>query len=254
MAKPTGLSPSTIRRRIRAVEDRLGRSTMPNTTRRIKLRLREMGIQSPGFFPVKAHTRFVVRTANAIATVLVRRGIRIDRGLTVQSARAHDSFRDSGAAQDQVSKRYWAGKGAPGVARVIGTGESWTLRNHPKWTLERKVMTYADHTGRGVKVGNSFMNGVVPSGTSFRLLVSQRQADPKRVDALVREHLAVVKFERELEDMGVDLKSLFRELMKRNPRSFAQQVEKSIDPKVDEIISASMKRLGIRKMDPGFII
>ncbi len=222
-----------------------------STTRRIKRELHNLAIRSPGFAPVKKHTIFVKRLANTLAKELRRRRIAVDRGLVNQAALAHDSRRDSkNPYADIESQVFFAKRGAPEIARAIHEGESWNLRNYGHWSIEKKIVSYSDTTCRGVKFGNSFVNGILPSKTAFRLLISQRNADPVRVDALVRERQGVEKFEKELLSEGFDINLVVSEHMKRNPKSFEGLVEKQIaSANVDKIIKASMKRLGIKKLN-----
>ncbi|MBN1940988.1 MAG: hypothetical protein JW772_02285 [Candidatus Diapherotrites archaeon] len=223
------------------------RGKVSHTQRRIRRELKDLAKRSPGFAPVRVHSEFVKRLGNSVAKALQAHGVKVDRGLVNQASLAHDSRRDF-TEQDKEAQSIWARRGAPAVASVIGTGESWTLRNYRHWPLEKKIVAWGDNICRGVKVGSTFVNGIVPSETAYKLLVSQRQAYPERVDALTRERQAVVRFENELRQIGLDPDAIVRGQMKHNPKSFLPEVEKAIDPKVNEIIAASMKRLRIKKL------
>ncbi|HLD58701.1 MAG TPA: hypothetical protein VI977_03620 [archaeon] len=231
-----------------------GRGKLGGTTKRIKRELHEIGKRSPGYKPVKVHSGIVANFGVTIANTLNRqlrargrvRGVLVDVGLVKQICLAHDSRRDF-PDQDLQAQVTWARRGAPAVARLVGTGESWTLKNYPNWTLEKKILALGDNICRGVKVGNTFANGILLSETAYRLLVSQRQAYPDRVDALTRERQAVIKFERELKAGGVDVKEIIRKMMRRNPHGFEEEVRKATVPNVNAIIKASMKRIGITK-------
>jgi hypothetical protein len=80
-------------------------------------------------------------------------------------------------------------------------------------------------------------------------LISQRQFEPSRVNALILGRQAVLKFENDLRSQGVNPDLIVQEQMKRNPRVFLQEVEKAIDPKVEDIMTAALNRLGIKKTD-----
>ncbi|MDD5148721.1 MAG: hypothetical protein PHH08_04625 [Candidatus ainarchaeum sp.] len=229
------------------------RGNAGHTTRRIRRELVAIGKRSPGFKPVKVHSKFVANFGNEIAKALnaqfkargIAKGARLDRGLIVQIGLAHDSRRDF-KDQDAQAQIIWARRGAPRIAKLIGTGASWSLANYASWPLERKILGLGDNICRGVKVGNTFKNGIIPSETAYKLLISQRQKDTKMVDAMTRERQAVIKFEKELEGNGVDVHGIIRKMMQKNPKGFLEEVQRQTDQKVDEIMRASFERCEIR--------
>jgi hypothetical protein len=251
-ASPETSGSNVIRREIISARRKLARVSLArrdkagHTTRRIRRELNELARRSPGFAPVKVHSDFVKRLANSVAKKLQEKhGMRVvDRGKVNQAALAHDSRRDF-KKQDLEAQVIWAKRGAPAIGNIIGTGESWTLRNDPYWPLEKKIVAWGDNICRGVKVGDTFVNGIVPSRTAYRLLVSQRQANQASVDNLTRERQAVLKFETDLKSRGLDPDSIVREQMQRNPKGFEEEVQRAIDQNVGRIINASLRRLKI---------
>lgn len=224
----------------------ISRGRAGHTTRRVKRELRALGRRSPGFAPVKAHSALVKRAANELAKALQEKGFEIDRGLVNQAALAHDSRRDV-KNHDLATKKFWAERGAPELARTIG--DLLTLENYRAWPLEKKLLAWGDNVCRAVKRGKAIVNGTLPSKKAFRLLASQRQAFPGKIDDLVRERQAIVKFEKWLKRQGIDLDSILAKRLKKNPPGFEAEVEKDIDPNVDRILAASLKRLGLKKIE-----
>jgi hypothetical protein len=222
------------------------------TRKRIRRELKALGRRSPGFKPVKSHSGFVANFGVAIAQALNAqymqrgraKGVRIDVKLIEQIGLAHDSRRDM-QDQDLQAQITWANRGAPNVARLVGTGASWSLKNYANWPLEKRILALGDNICRGVKVGNTFVNGIIPSETAYKLLISQRQKDPNMVDAMTRERQAVIKFENELNQMGVDVDGIIKKMMERNPKGFLEEVQKQTDQKAGEIMKASFERCGI---------
>ena len=246
------ISKKSIRATIAKTEKTLSaagikRGRAPHTTRRIYRELNALAIRSPGFALMKKHTAFVKRFANSLAKALQEKHIALDRGLVNQSAIAHDSRRDF-KEHDLEAKFIWAMRGAPQLAKNIGTGKVWTLQSNARWPIEKRILAYSDVCNRGVKAGSAFLNGTLLSSTAFRLLVSQRQANPGWVDRIVKERQATFAFEKYLRSSGIDPGKIIAQHMKRNPKAFMAAVEKTIDPNVGKIISASMKRLKIKRL------
>lgn len=233
---------------------RIGRS--PHTSKRGWRELVRMGERSPGFKAVKMHSRFVKRFANEVAKQWNQgvaskgkiRGAAVDRGLVNQAALTHD-FRRDFKEQDKQAQIYAAQLGATKLARILGTGQAWTPRNSRDWPLERKMMALGDTVCRGIKVGNNFVNGIVPMEKAFKLLVSQRFSNPANVDALVLERLAQVEFAAQLKQAGVNVDSITRRQAKRNPISLMPAIDAKIrsvgNERLAEEISSSMARFGI---------
>jgi len=229
----------------------ISRGRTGRVTRRIQRELAGLAARSPQFAPVKMHALFVKRIANSLARELQSRGVKLDRGLVNQAALAHDSRRDGKNPHADIdSQVFWAKSGAPEIGRTIPEGESWCLRNYRLWPLEKRLVIYGDNICRSVKIGGSFLCGILRSKTAFRLLISQRFADPKRVDGLVKERQAVLKFEAELRSKGVEADAAIIRLMKKNPPRFTAEVDKAIAASdIGPIVIASMKRLGIKRLD-----
>lgn len=251
--------PKTVQGEIVESQIKLGRmgiqrGNVAHTARRIRRELVAIGKRSPGFKPVKVHSKFVANFGIAVARALNEqfkakgkaKGVLLDIGLIGQIGLAHDSRRDF-KEQDAQAQIIWAKRGAPGVAKLVGTGASWSLANYANWPLEKRILALGDNICRGVKVGNTFKNGIIPSETAYKLLISQRQKDPAMVDAMTRERQAVIRFERELESRGVNVQGIIRNMMAKNPEGFLEEVEKQTDSDVDKIMLASFKRCGITK-------
>ena len=223
------------------------RGRLSGTTRRIKRELVDLVKRSPQYKPVQRHVGNVKRTGNAIAKALQLSGFLVDRGLVNQATLAHDSRKDL-ANHSTETKSYWVKRGGSDFKKILGTDMTWSLRNYPKWNFEKKILAYSDNVCRAVKVGNTYVNGVVPTKIAFKLAISQRRAFPKQVDALIRERQAILKFEEELLSNGINLQAIIEEQMKRNPAGYFEVVKSTIAPDVDKIIEESIKRQHIKKL------
>jgi len=235
-------------------ESRIGRP--PHTSRRGWRELRRMGVRSPGYKAVKTHSRFVKRFANEVAKRWNQnavskgrvRGAKVDRGLVNQAALTHD-FRRDFTEQDKQAQFYAAQLGATRLARILGTGDSWTPKTRRIWSLEKNIVALSDTVCRGIKVGNNFVNGIVPMEKAFKLLVSQRFLNPANVDALVLERLAQVEFAAQLKKAGVNIDSIIKEQMVHNPKAFMPAVNAQIkhvsELMLAEKIAQSLLKLGL---------
>ncbi|MDD5163570.1 MAG: hypothetical protein PHD95_05170 [Candidatus ainarchaeum sp.] len=251
--KPKTIGGEILESQIKLGRTGIRRGNVGKTGRRIRRELVAIGQRNPGFRPVKVHSKLVANFGIAIAKALnanyikagKARGLRIDVGLIGQIGLAHDSRRDF-KDQDAQAQIIWARRGAPAVAKLVGTGASWSLQNYANWPLEKRILALGDNICRGVKVGNTFVNGIIPSETAYKLLISQRQKDPAMVDAMTRERQAVIKFEKELIKAGVDVHAIINKMMAKNPKGFLEEVQRQTDPKVNEIMRASLGRCGIQ--------
>ncbi len=242
---------------------------------------------APGYSATLVHEGYVGSLAKSLAEQINRnaRGKKapfIDPEFMKMLGDAHDSLRHF-SGHDVEAIRFWQSEGFPKISKLIGTGESWTLKNYPKWSLEKRLLAFCDHVCRGVKVRDYdvpadmvrvspeatmsvpgapggkqsvFANGFVPSSISYKLLVSQRP-EPERVDNLTRERLAVLRFEKDLGALGVDSTKLIKQHARgadllTNPPEFASAVQRQIESvsrtELASRISDSMKRLRIKSV------
>ncbi|MFA5930833.1 MAG: hypothetical protein WC821_00810 [archaeon] len=243
-------------------------------TGEVRKTLFELGERNPQYRGVLRHSIQMKNLSIDIAERLSEAGKKIDVSMMTWGTLAHDSLKDRGAEHSTAAAEYWRKKGAdaflknvsaeeirskPRLAKIkknaevmsrklgdlISTDMSWSLQNYKKWSIEKKIVAYSDTVCRGVQYGRGYLLGLLPSKTAFRLAVSLRQKDPLQVDALVRERLAVIKFEQEMKNIGIDLEAAVRLRAEKNSKNFAPLVKASIDPKLETIVLQSMKRMGL---------
>lgn len=244
-------------------------------TAEIRKTLHAIKIRSPAYAPVMRHSIGMKNLSLDIAQAILKKEGEVDSRLLGWATLAHDSLRDLNETHSGAAQRYWskigenaiigtidphtlrsgkaldqriesAQKTAGKLGAILGSDMTWTLRNYKSWPLERKIVSYCDNVNRGVKLGHTFVIGFVLPETALRLAITQRKEHATQVDALVREHEAIKKFEAEMTKKGVNLRKLVQSRMKKNPKGYISAVNSAIDPHIEEIIAESKRRQGMR--------